>query len=362
MSYGIEIRNDAGNVLLSDYVGCIYFSDISSIVSTLVGATYADKNVTCGSITTYATTAVNTPIPFIKLTTTYSVVTRVYFSSGWKIEVLHLGAAPQVFVFCKAPAYTGADTFGLQIKDSASNVLYDSRIPKRLSITGEVTAIWANNSGGLPTKSVVNDKIPELAFYQNFGLDPNNSTTRAMTAAEIAVSGMGAIPGDTRLISESKPQYYLNTNATTDLGAAVGDLVSFAGYAACERQFAWRSIGWQGYPHNNGSYIEWMNDGLGSVLKNINWCVYRGGMAIVGGKLISGWIPHASQTYFTGTTTQSVITNNDYFLIGSGGIQSGTVSSTTTVTATTSGGVPAYINTSLNLNTGTALLAASAQY
>lgn len=361
MSSGILVTNDNNKVLLSDYVGSIYFKDKGVVISQLVGAYFPKQNVTCGSITTYATSAVSTPIPFLKLTSSYSVVTRVYYSGGWKIEVLHLGSAPEVYVFCKAGAYTGTDTHGMQVFDSTGGVLYDSRIPKRLNVKGTSTAVWNPNNGALPygpnlyydtwsgqvDPSAKANKLGQWTYYVGRQFAGNYGWSYPQTYQYIDIECVNVGERDVR-------QYTLNVNSQLGVAAAAGDLVSFAGYAACERQFVWRSAQWfDGGIAPSDTYNLW---------SNVTWCVYRGGMANIGGQIVSGWIPHATNNYYSGTSKTSTVTNNDYWYVGGSGISSGTVTNTTIISSGGSGGTPAYINTSLNLNTGTMLMAASADY
>lgn len=152
MTFGLKIRNDNGNVIISDATSTFYYYGYASVIDSTSSSDYGGV-----SVFIYNTWTSKPIIPFIEpttgSTTSFFAITRVFrdSSSYWNVEVAVTGvtaASPVLHIFTTGDAEFWSTRWprlqknnGLRVKRSDGSIAFDSTIAQPLSIRSAISVI-----------------------------------------------------------------------------------------------------------------------------------------------------------------------------------------------------------------------------
>lgn len=291
MSYGISIKNNAGNILISSELEGLHCAGQASFVLTLLsGLTdFPDYASDDGANTLsgrciyryqYYGSQSRTPVFFIRpIAATeqyYGVVNQWYYNGAWYCDVVCSGGsttAPYVYVFVPPRDVSPVGADGIMTHLSDGNVAFDSR-RKPLAIDFAVSAIPPVSpcDGGIPLHQegyAWNDNVLDFDFTSDDTYNEYN--------------GGGAIP--------SAPMF-----SAPSLAQAVYSRIKYGYKSSCGTyscQDHWSTAVW--------------------------WVMYQQGYKLTAaGNLRAGWIPLSAGYYFS-----SVYDSGGWFDGGGGSYTTG---------------------------------------
>jgi hypothetical protein len=257
MSYGLEVTNGSGQVLISSEFKNLHFVQKSTTPD------YVDINSNGlfggAKVMRYRVSVNETPVPFFHVPVGSScAVTAVRSVSAgvWDIEVLTDGVNPEIYVFATTAVVASGDTHGVQVFNSSNEVTFDSRSAPLL-----VTGLLSIGQPSQPSSS-----------YSSSGLSSDSCSTGVSTYSN------SFIPNNTTSYSTplpTKPIFFFSSNAQAEreihvsTSETVCDGVSIKGNCVgFERDYYYDSYYWAFYRN----VISWSSGSVGST-----WCVANWG-------------------------------------------------------------------------------------
>jgi hypothetical protein len=247
MSYGLTVKNDNGELIISNSTSTFYYYGPAERYRTVGKPTYGGSTVSLYQ--TYTSAPI---IPFIKPNDyNISAITRIFRdgSGFWNIEVATAGSysqPPEVVIFTTGDAEywnsrfnLGNRNYGLKVKRADNSVAFDSTVGQPMAIRGALSVVppYNPNAGGSSLDPI---------YYNDY-----------------------SIPAG---VSQPMFGYY--------------------SMAMCEREY-WtyqkrRDCTGIGY---GGVCIGWADV---TVQSDLYWNFYRSGCAVIGNTLRCGWVSYSS--------------------------------------------------------------------
>lgn len=159
MGYGLHIKNNAGDLLVSSDIKSYHYIG----TPTYTGVQQRYDNYSGSRVYRYTLTSSETPLVFIKPADTtkfYAVLTHFKSGSSWTYDVIGSGTTdepPTLYAFAAlSGSGTSSDNYGLVVQDSSGNRTFDSR-DKPLAIIDIISAIPPEHApdGGVTSTSNV---------------------------------------------------------------------------------------------------------------------------------------------------------------------------------------------------------------
>jgi len=282
MSFGLQVNNASGSLLVSDVYETLHFLGKASYVSNdggncarFYGYNNEDpQNVLSGRVVYSFTIQSGTPpVVFIKpgnVAYGYGLLREYNSGSTWYFDVIQTGlvttAIPSLYCFVNANVAELASTggsYGLQVRGPDSRITFDSRfLPLALPSTGTSTVIVCpvDDNRGCPS-------ITSGHSFRYSNLDWDFTSENKITTAPIA----GGIAASNMMFS------------CPSLGQSVQRRVQ-NGYK--------KSCGLLGSPQHHYSTAQW-------------WVIYRNVFRLQAGTFVSGWAPYQQSYQYWEKITES---------------------------------------------------------